>query len=44
MRNKKIIYSEPSDYIPKDLRKKYGLGEYAKPETPKKKTAKKPKK
>lgn len=44
MRNKKIIYSEPSDYIPKDLRKKYRLGEYAKPETPKKKATKKPKK
>lgn len=29
MANKKIEYSEPKDYIPKDLRKKYGLGEFA---------------
>lgn len=29
---KKINYSEPKDYIPKDLRKKYGLGEFAKDE------------
>lgn len=26
---KKINYSEPQDYIPKELRKKYGLGEFA---------------
>ncbi len=32
----KINYSEPKDYIPKDLRKKYGLGEFAKEEEPKK--------
>lgn len=25
----KINYSEPKDYIPKELRKKYGLGEFA---------------
>ena len=31
---KKINYSEPKDYIPKDLRKKYGLGEFA-PQEPK---------
>lgn len=27
---KKIDYSEPTDYIPQDVRKKLGLGEYAK--------------
>ena len=27
---KKIMYSEPNDFFPKELRKKYGLGEYAK--------------
>jgi hypothetical protein len=26
---KKVVYVEPADYIPKDLRKKYKLGEYA---------------
>lgn len=26
-------YIEPEDYIPKKLRKKYGLGEYAKKKT-----------
>lgn len=31
---KKINYSEPEDYIPKELRKKYGLGEFA-PQEPK---------
>ena len=25
---KKIVYSEPDDYIPKDIRKKYQLGEF----------------
>ena len=25
---KKVVYVEPADYIPKDLRKKYKLGEY----------------
>lgn len=33
-------YVEPSNYIPKELRKKYGLGEYYK-EQPEKKTVKK---
>lgn len=35
MANKKVKYAEPADYIPKELRKKYGLGEYAetKPDT-----------
>ena len=26
---KKVVYVEPADYIPKDLRKKHKLGEYA---------------
>lgn len=26
---KKIIYSEPAEYFPKELRKKYKLGEFA---------------
>ena len=26
---KKIVYSEPADYIPEDLRRKYKLGEFA---------------
>ena len=29
---KKVVYVEPADYIPKDLRKKYKLGEYAEPQ------------
>ena len=29
---KKIVYAEPAEYIPKDLRKKYKLGEYAEKE------------
>ena len=29
---KKVVYVEPADYIPKDLRKKYKLGEYAEKE------------
>lgn len=27
---KKLEYSEPKDYIPKDIRKELGLGEFAK--------------
>lgn len=34
---KKGGYSEPGDYFPKETRKKYGLGEYAKKATTKKK-------
>jgi len=34
------IYSEPSDYFPKELRKKYKLGEFA-PDNEKKTAAKK---
>ena len=33
---KKIVYSEPADYIPEDLRRKYKLGEFAESETLKK--------
>ena len=40
MADKKIKYKEPAGYIPKELRKKYGLGEYAEKETPKKETKK----
>ena len=29
MNNKKIKYVEPADYFPKEIREKYGLGEYA---------------
>ena len=32
MAEKKIGYSEPSSYIHKDIRKKYGVGEYFKQE------------
>lgn len=34
---KKITYTEPVDYIPKNIRKEFGLGEYAekKPDTKK---------
>lgn len=38
---KKIKYTEPTDYIPKELRKKYGLGEYAETKTDTKTDAKK---
>jgi len=30
MAQKKNTYVEPTEYIPKELRKKYGLGEFAK--------------
>ena len=33
---KKIVYSEPADYIPEDLRRKYKLGEFAESEILKK--------
>ena len=26
--NKKIVYSEPADYFPEEIRKEYKLGEY----------------
>ena len=26
---KQIVYAEPADYFPKEIRKKYKLGEYA---------------
>ena len=31
---KKVGYSEPNDYIPKEIQKKYGVGQYAKEEKP----------
>lgn len=31
--NKKIVYSEPSDYFPEEIRKKHKLGEYSEEET-----------
>ena len=38
----KIVYSEPEGYFPKSIRKKAGLGEFAKKQTDtKKKTTKK---
>lgn len=40
MKNKKIVYSEPAEYIPKELRKKYGVGEYAEKAKTTKKTVK----
>lgn len=30
---KKVKYVEPEDYIPKSLRKEFGLGEYAEKKT-----------
>lgn len=44
MANKKIKYSEPVDYFPKDVRKKFGLGEYAEKGTSKKEVKKETKK
>lgn len=38
---KKVKYIEPEGYIPKDLRKKYGLGEFAETNTDTKKDTKK---
>ena len=29
MEKEKIKYVEPADYFPKEIREKYGLGEYA---------------
>lgn len=40
---RKIVYVEPADYFPKELRKKYGLGEYEK-KTSEKKTEKRKRK
>lgn len=37
---KKVTYSEPASFFPKELRKEFGLGEYAK--TEKKPATKKP--
>ena len=32
----KVKYSEPKNYIPKEIQKKYGVGEFAKKEQEKK--------
>ena len=40
----KATYTEPNDYIPKELRKKYKLGEYAESATKSKGTKTAPKK
>lgn len=31
--NKKIVYSEPTDYFPEEIRKKYKIGEYSEKDT-----------
>lgn len=31
--NKKIVYSEPTDYFPEEIRKNHKLGEYSEEET-----------
>ena len=41
--NSKIMYVEPDGYFPKELRKKYGLGEYAQKKPAEKKTSPKKK-
>ncbi len=33
LKNKKILYKEPSDYIPEELRKEFKIGEYYTKET-----------
>ena len=38
---KKVKYVEPAEYIPKELRKKYKVGEFAEPKADTKKTEKK---
>lgn len=32
MEKKEFLYVEPADYFPKEIRKKYGLGEFAVPD------------
>ena len=34
MKKEKLVYVEPADYFSEETRKKYGLGEYAKPKHP----------
>ena len=34
--NKKVKYSEPKGYFPKEVKKKYGIGEYAPKDSTKK--------
>lgn len=35
----KVVYVEPADYIPEELRRKYKLGEFAEPKEDEKKPA-----
>lgn len=45
MAKKATVYKEPTDFFPKEIRKKYKLGEYAEKEnTPKKEDTAKAKK
>lgn len=41
---RKFSYKEPAEYFPKELRKKFKVGEYAEENKPAKKTVKKTKK
>ena len=36
-KEKKIVYAEPDDYFPKEIREKYKLGEFAEPDMAKQK-------
>ncbi len=38
---KEVVYIEPADFFPKEIRKKYGLGEYYKEDGDKKDDLKK---
>ena len=38
---KKIIYTEPAEYIPRDIREKLGIGEFSQSEAKKKVVKKK---
>ena len=42
MAQRRVTYAEPADYIPKELRKKYGLGEYNEAHNKKEKQEKQP--
>lgn len=44
MARKNVTYSEPSEFFPKELRKKYKIGEYAPEAQKEKKSVKKTKK
>lgn len=38
---KRVVYSEPTEFIPKEVRKKFKLGEFAEPEEQEKEKANK---